>query len=64
MKPPFKLRDEAPRLSQIGCLQEEAKIAPARGTPLLEATSAAYDSAADPLLQSAPPFEFDHRLAW
>jgi hypothetical protein len=42
---------------------EEAKIAPARGPPLWEATDAEYDPAADPLLQSAPAFEFDQRVA-
>jgi len=64
LKAPFKFRDEAPRFSQIGCLQEEAKIAPARGPPLWAATDAEHDRGADPLLQSAPAFEFDQRLSW
>ena len=64
MKAPFKFRDEAPRFSQIGCLQEEAKIAPARGPPLWAATDAVHDPAADLLLQSVPAFEFDQRIAW
>jgi hypothetical protein len=31
---------------------------------LWEATGAEQDPAADPLLQSAPAFEFDERLTW
>jgi hypothetical protein len=41
-----------------------ARIAPARGPPLWEATGDAHDPSADPLLQSAPAFEFDQRLSW
>ena len=40
------------------------RIAPARGPPLWEATGTAHDPSADPLLQSAPAFEFDQRLTW
>ena len=40
------------------------RIAPARGPPLWEATGAAHEPSADPLLQSAPAFEFDQRLTW
>jgi hypothetical protein len=40
------------------------RIAPARCPPLWEANGAAHDLSADPLLQSAPPFEFDQRLTW
>jgi hypothetical protein len=39
-------------------------IAPARGPPRWEATGSEHDPAADPLLQSAPAFEFDQRLSW
>ena len=38
------------------------RIAPARGPPLWAA--ATHDPAADPLLQPAPAFEFDQRIAW
>ena len=40
------------------------RIAPARGPPLWEATGAEHDPPADPLLQPAPAFEFDQRIAW
>ncbi len=40
------------------------RIAPARGPPLWAATDAEHDPAADPLLQPAPAFEFDQRIAW
>jgi hypothetical protein len=40
------------------------RSAPARGPPLWEATGDAHDPSADPLLQSAPAFEFDQRLSW
>ena len=40
------------------------RIAPARGPPLWEAAGAEHDPAADPLLHSAPAFEFDQRLSW
>jgi hypothetical protein len=36
----------------------------ARGPPLWTATDAERDPAADPLLQPAPAFEFDQRIAW
>ena len=66
MKPPFNLRKRgASTYSQIGCPQEAARGAPARGPLLWEATGAEHDPpAADPLLQSAPAFEFDQRIAW
>ena len=35
-----------------------------RGPPRWEATDAEPDPAADPLLQPAPVFEFDQRIAW
>jgi hypothetical protein len=40
------------------------RIAPARGPPLWEATGAEHDPSADPLLQSAPAFDFDQRVNW
>ena len=40
------------------------RIAPARGPPLWAATGAEHDPSADPLLQSAPAFEFDQRITW
>jgi hypothetical protein len=40
------------------------RIAPARGPPLWAAGDAEHDPAADPLLQPAPAFEFDQRIAW
>ena len=40
------------------------RIAPARGPPLWEDTGDAHDRCADPLLQSAPAFGFDQRIAW
>ena len=40
------------------------RIAPARGPPLWAAADAEHDPSADPLLQSAPAFEFDQRLTW
>jgi hypothetical protein len=40
------------------------RIAPARGPPLWAAADAEHDRGADPLLQSAPAFEFDQRLSW
>jgi len=65
MKPPFNLRQRGgSTFSQIGCPQEAARVAPARGPPLWEATGAEHDPAADPLLQSTPAFEFDQRLTW
>ena len=63
LKPPFKFWDEAPRFSQIGCLQEEAKIAPARGPPLWDLPDA-RTGACDPHAPPAPEYEFDQRLAW
>jgi hypothetical protein len=40
-----------------------AGIAPARGPPRWEAAHTEHDPAADPLLQPAPAFEFDQRIA-
>lgn len=40
------------------------RIAPARAPPLWEAADAEHDPAADPLLQCAPAFELDQRIAW
>ena len=51
-------------LDHLGEPTAPPQIAPARGPPLWEATGAAHDPSADPLLQSAPAFEFDQRLAW
>jgi len=39
-------------------------ISPARGPPPWEAADAEHDPAADTLLQPAPAFEFDQRIAW
>jgi len=64
LKPPLKLRDEAPRPSQIGCLQDEANIAPARSLLLWAAIGAEHDPAADLLPPPIPAFEFDQRLSW
>ena len=51
-------------LDHLGEPTAPPRIAPARGPPLWEATGAAHDPSADPLLQSAPAFEFDQRLSW
>ena len=40
------------------------RIAPARGPPPWEAADAEPDPAADTLLQPAPAFELDQRVAW
>ena len=65
LKPPFKLRQRcASTYSQIGCPQEAARVAPARGPPLWEAAAPEHDPAADPLLPPIPAFEFDQRIAW
>lgn len=48
----------------MGCLQDAARIATARGPPPWEATDPEHDPAADPVLQSAPVFEFDQRIGW
>ena len=49
-------------LGHLGEPTTPPRIAPARGPPLWDA--ATHDPAADPLLQSAPAFEFDQRIAW
>ncbi len=51
-------------LDHLGEPTAPPRIAPARGPPRWEATGAAHDPSADPLLQSAPAFEFDQRLSW
>ena len=51
-------------LDHLGEPTAPPRIAPARRPPLWEATGAAHDPSADPLLQSAPAFEFDQRLSW
>jgi hypothetical protein len=51
-------------LVHLGEATAPPRIAPARGPPLWEATGTAHDPSADPLLQSAPAFEFDQRLTW
>jgi hypothetical protein len=56
--------NEALRPSPLGCLQQRAGIAPARGTPPREVNGAEHDPAADPLLQPTPAFEFDRRPTW
>jgi hypothetical protein len=51
-------------LGHLGEPTAPPRIAPARGPPLWEATDSEHDPVADPLLQSAPAFEFDQRLSW
>ena len=51
-------------LTHLGKPTAPPRSAPARGPPLWEATGDAHDPSADPLLQSAPAFEFDQRLSW
>lgn len=51
-------------LDHLGEPTTPPRIATARGPPLWAAAGAAHDPAADPLLQSAPAFEFDQRLRW
>ena len=51
-------------LDHLGEPTAPPRIAPARGPPLWEATDAEHDPAADPLLQPAPAFKFDQRIAW
>jgi hypothetical protein len=51
-------------LAHLGEPTAPPRIAPARGPPLWEATDSEHDPVADPLLQSAPAFEFDQRLSW
>ena len=51
-------------LDHLGEPTAPPRIAPVRGPPLWEATDAEHDPAADPLLQPAPAFEFDQRIAW
>ena len=41
-----------------------AMIAPSSGTPRWAATDVERDPAADPLLEHAPAFAFDQRIAW
>jgi hypothetical protein len=50
-------------LAHLGEPTAPPRVAPARGPPLWEAVSAEHGPA-DPLLQCAPAFEFDQRLAW
>ena len=50
-------------LDHLGEPTAPPRIAPARGPPLWAAADAEHDPAADPLLQSAPAFEFDQRLS-
>ena len=51
-------------LVQLGEPTAPPRIAPARGPPLWEAADAEHNPADDPLLQSAPAFEFDQRVTW
>ena len=51
-------------LAHLGEPTAPPRIAPARGPPLWEAADAEHNPAADPLLQPAPAFEFDQRIAW
>jgi len=51
-------------LAHLGEPTAPPRVAPARGPPLWEAANAEHDPAADPLLPSAPAFEFDQRLSW
>ena len=51
-------------LAHLGEPTAPPRIAPARGPPLGDAAGAEYDPSADPLLQSAPAFEFDQRIVW
>ena len=63
LKPPLKLGQRgASTFSQIGCPQEAARVAPARGPPLREAAGADADPSPDPVLP--PAFEFDHAITW
>jgi hypothetical protein len=39
-------------------------MAPTRSSPLRPAIGVEHDPSADPLLLSAPAFEFDQRLSW
>ena len=50
-------------LGHLGEPTAPPRIAPARGPPLWAATDPEHDRCAAPLLQSAPAFEFDQRLA-
>jgi hypothetical protein len=56
--------NEAPQHSRIGCLQEEAKIEPARGPSLWETADAEHDSTPDPALPPTLANGFDQRIAW
>jgi hypothetical protein len=51
-------------MATIECPQEGTTIAPAHGPPLRAAADAEHDPASIPLLQPAPAFEFDQRIAW
>ena len=51
-------------LAHLGEPTAPPRIAPACGPPLWDAAGAEYDPSADPLLQSAPAFEFDQRIVW
>ena len=51
-------------LDHLGEPTAPPRIAPARGPPLWAAADAEHDRCADPLLQSAPAYEFDQRVAW
>ena len=50
-------------LAHLGEPTAPPRIAPARGPPLWATADPEHDPAADPLLQSAPTFEFDQRLS-
>jgi hypothetical protein len=51
-------------LAHLGEPTAPPRIAPARGPPLWETAGAEHDPSADPLLKSAPAFEFDQRIVW
>jgi hypothetical protein len=50
--------------ARLGVPTAPTRSAPARGPPLWQAAGAAHDPSAAPLLQCAPAFVVDQRLAW
>ena len=50
-------------LAHLGEPTAPPRIAPARGPPWWEAAGAEHQPSADPLLQSAPAYEFDQRIS-
>jgi len=51
-------------LAHLGEPTTPPRMVPARGPPLWKAAGAEHDPSTDPLLQSAPAFEFDQRVTW